>query len=101
LDNASLYRIGFGSRQDWEPVPGIGDASRNAKDGNSRGEMVEGVTSEAALLAGDPRLSDLCWIYDNNHVTIESRTDIAFTEDVAVDGQNRPAIKTTRPMPVH
>src|SRR5262249_51160632 len=48
------------------------------------GCMMEGVSSEAASLAGHLRLSNLCWIYDNNHVTIEGHTDLAFSEDVAV-----------------
>ena len=47
------------------------------------GCMMEGVSSEAASLAGHLRLSNLCWIYDNNRITIEGRTDLAFTEDVA------------------
>jgi transketolase len=47
------------------------------------GCMMEGVGAEAASLAGHLGLDDLCWIYDNNHVTIEGNTRIAFTEDVA------------------
>ena len=47
------------------------------------GDMMEGVSSEAASLAGHQRLRNLCWIYDNNHITIEGRTDLAFSEDVA------------------
>ncbi len=47
------------------------------------GDMMEGVASEAASLAGHLRLDDLCWIYDNNHVTIEGNTRITFTEDIA------------------
>jgi transketolase len=47
------------------------------------GDMMEGIASEAASLAGHLRLSNLCWIYDSNRVTIEGHTDIAFTEDVA------------------
>ena len=47
------------------------------------GDMMEGVASEAASIAGHLRLANLCWIYDSNRVTIEGHTDIAFTEDVA------------------
>jgi transketolase len=47
------------------------------------GCMMEGVSSEAASLAGHQKLSKLCWIYDSNRVTIEGHTDITFTEDVA------------------
>jgi transketolase len=47
------------------------------------GDMMEGVASEAGALAGHLRVSNLCWIYDSNRVTIEGHTDIAFTEDVA------------------
>jgi transketolase len=46
------------------------------------GCMMEGVASEAASLAGHLGLDNLCWIYDNNHITIEGNTRIAFTEDV-------------------
>ncbi len=49
----------------------------------SDGCLMEGVGSEAASLAGHLGLDDLCWIYDNNHITIEGNTRIAFTEDVA------------------
>ena len=47
------------------------------------GCMMEGVTGEAASLAGHLRLDNLCWIYDNNNITIEGNTELAFTEDVA------------------
>ena len=47
------------------------------------GCLMEGVGSEAASLAGHLGLDNLCWIYDNNHITIEGNTRLAFTEDVA------------------
>jgi transketolase len=47
------------------------------------GDMMEGISGEAASLAGHHKLSNLCWIYDNNHITIEGNTSLAFSEDVA------------------
>ncbi len=49
----------------------------------SDGDMMEGVASEAASLAGHLKLANLCWIYDNNHITIEGGTSLAFSESVA------------------
>ena len=46
------------------------------------GCLMEGVASEAASLAGHLGLDNLCWVYDNNHITIEGSTRVAFTEDV-------------------
>src|SRR6202000_2745627 len=47
------------------------------------GCMMEGISNEAASLAGLLRLSKLCWIYDANRVSLEDRTEVTFTEDVA------------------
>ena len=49
----------------------------------SDGDMMEGVTSEAASLAGHLELGNMIYLYDDNHISIEGSTDIAFNEDVA------------------
>ena len=49
----------------------------------SDGDLMEGVASEAASIAGHLKLSNLCWVYDSNGITIEGGTPLAFDEDVA------------------
>jgi transketolase len=70
--SARYHRPGFEDLFDFNVYALCGD-----------GCMMEGISSEAASLAGHWRLSNLCWIYDNNRITIEGNTALAFTEDVA------------------
>jgi len=79
--------VGLGIAQKWladrynRPGFAIFDYKIYAVCGD--GCMMEGVSSEAASLAAHLGLDNLCWIWDNNHITIEGNTKIAFTEDVA------------------
>ncbi len=49
----------------------------------SDGDLMEGVSNEAASIAGHLQLSNLCWIYDDNHITIEGNTELAYSDEVA------------------
>ena len=53
----------------------------------SDGDLMEGIGCEAASVAGHLKLDNLCWIYDDNNITIEGETDLAFTEDTATKFQ--------------
>lgn len=63
--------------------PGLNLFDYNVYAMCSDGDLMEGVASEAASIAGHLRLSNLCWIYDDNTVTIEGHTELAFGEEVA------------------
>ena len=53
----------------------------------SDGDLMEGISTEAASVAGHLQLDNLCWFYDDNHITIEGDTELAFSEDVGVKFQ--------------
>src|SRR5207247_849045 len=79
--------VGMGIAQKWlangynKPGFPIFDYNIYAVCGD--GCMMERVASEAASLAGHLALDNLCWVYDNNQITIEGSTNITFTEDIA------------------
>ncbi|WP_447963089.1 transketolase [Nitrospira sp. Ecomares 2.1] len=74
---AQQWMAGYFNRPDFEMF------NYNVYSICGDGCLMEGVSSEAASLAGHLKLSNLCWIYDNNKITIEGPTDLAFSEDVA------------------
>ncbi len=87
LGQGASASVGMAIAQRWQAArfnkPGATLFDYNVYTLCSDGDLMEGVASEAASLAGHLRLSNLCWIWDDNEVTIEGHTEIAFTEDVA------------------
>ena len=79
--------VGMAIARKWlasrDNKPGVDVFDYNIYTVCGDGDLMEGVGSEAASLAGHLGLDDLCWIYDNNHITIDGKTKITFTEDVA------------------
>jgi len=78
--------VGMGIAQKWLAKrynrPGFEIFNYNIYAVCGDGCLMEGIASEAASLAGHLGLDNICWIYDNNHITIEGNTRITFTEDV-------------------
>ncbi|MFJ2645597.1 transketolase [Streptomyces sp. NPDC087420] len=68
---------------DPDAAPGSSPFDHHVYVVASDGDMMEGVTSEAASLAGHQELGNLVVVYDSNHISIEDNTDISFSEDVA------------------
>ena len=87
LGQGAATSVGMAIASQWLAArynrPGFGLFDFNVYALCGDGCMMEGISSEAASLAGHLRLANLCWIYDNNHITIEGNTALAFTEDVA------------------
>ena len=74
---AGRWQAAYFNRQDFD----LFDYDVYAVCGD--GDMMEGISGEAASLAGHLKLGNLCWIYDNNKITIEGHTDWAFSDDTA------------------
>jgi transketolase len=74
---AGRWQAAYFNRQDFD----LFDYDVYALCGD--GDMMEGISGEAASLAGHLKLSNLCWIYDNNKITIEGSTALAFSDDTA------------------
>ncbi|MFZ3215014.1 MAG: transketolase [Candidatus Acidiferrales bacterium] len=87
LGQGVAMSVGMAIGQKWLAShynrPGFAVFDYNTYVVTGDGCMMEGISSEAASLAAHLGLDNLCWIWDNNHITIEGHTEIAFTEDVA------------------
>ena len=87
LGQGAANSVGFAITEKWlanyfnKPGYNLIDYKIFALAGD--GCMMEGITAEAASLAGHLGLDNLVWLYDNNHITIEGKTSLAFSEDVA------------------
>jgi transketolase len=87
LGQGAATSVGFAIAEKWlanyfnKPGYNLIDYKIFAQTGD--GCMMEGITAEAASLAGHLGLDNLVWLYDNNHITIEGKTSLAFSEDVA------------------
>lgn len=86
LGQGAANSVGMAMGERWLAArynrPGLTVFDYNVYALCSDGDLMEGVTAEAASIAGHLRLSNLCWIYDDNRVTIEGPTDLAFSEAV-------------------
>ena len=86
LGQGAATSVGMAIAQRWLAAtynrPGFDLFDFNVYAQLGDGCMMEGIASEAASTAGHLRLSNLCWIYDSNRISIEGSTDLAFTEDV-------------------
>src|SRR5207248_1526036 len=78
--------VGMAIAEDWLAArynrPGFPLFDYNVYVLCSDGDLMEGVSNEAASIAGHLRLSNLCWIYDDNRITIEGSTSLAYSDDV-------------------
>ena len=87
LGQGAATSVGMAIAQRWLAAtynrPGFNVFDHNVYALCSDGDMMEGISNEAASLAGHLKLSNLCWIYDSNHISIEGSTSLTFTEDVA------------------
>ncbi len=87
LGQGAATSVGMAIAAEWKRAhfsrPGHDIFGSNVYALCSDGDLMEGICCEAASLAGHLKLSNLCWIYDDNRITIEGGTDLAFSENVA------------------
>jgi transketolase len=78
--------VGFAIAERWLAArynrPGFELFNYNVYAQCSDGDLMEGISQESASIAGHLKLSNLCWIYDDNNITIEGRTNLAFSENI-------------------